>query len=110
MLTSALALFLGLAATLLPQTAQSGTAAIAPLIDNERVTVWDVMSTSGAPDPRSLQMDDVVVVSLAPLPTAGHVSVVKKGTAGRSNLVPAGSARTAIIRLKNHAVAPLENK
>jgi hypothetical protein len=67
----------------------------APIIDNERVTVWD---TTG------------------PLPPAEHdfvaVSLSKQGTAvfGHKGDIPgeAGS-RTAVIELKDHPVAPILN-
>jgi hypothetical protein len=67
-----------------------------PIIDNERVTVWDTTSK---------------------LPPAAHdfvaVSLTKKGTAvlGRKGEVPGvDGARTIVIELKDHAVAPLTNK
>ena len=67
-----------------------------PIIDNERVTVWDTTS---------------------PLPPAEHdfvaVSLTKKGTAvlGRKGEVPGKEgARTIVIELKDHPVAPLPNK
>jgi hypothetical protein len=66
-----------------------------PIIDNERVTVWDTVS---------------------PLPPAEHdfvaVSLSKKGTAvlGHKGDIPgqAGS-RTVVIELKDHPVAPIPN-
>jgi hypothetical protein len=67
-----------------------------PIIDNERVTVWD---TTGK------------------LPPAAHdfiaVPLNKKGTAvlGHKGEAPgADNARTIVIELKDHPVAPLANK
>jgi len=90
-------------------TPQAADARLAPIVDNDRVTVWDVTTPSGLPDPRSLASGDLVVVSLAPRATAGRVSVVKRGAARESSLIPNGSERTAIVLLKEHPVAPLEN-
>ena len=66
-----------------------------PIIDNERVTVWDVTS---------------------PLPPAGHafvaVSLTKKGTAvlGHKGDTPGKAGeRTIVIELKDHKVPPLPN-
>ena len=70
--------------------------AAVPIIDNERVTVWDVTS---------------------PLPPAGHdfvaVSLTRKGTAvlGHKGDTPGKAGeRTIVIELKDHPVAPLPNK
>lgn len=67
-----------------------------PIIDNERVTVWDTTS---------------------PLPLAGHdfvaVSLTKKGTAmlGHKGDTPGKAGeRTIVIELKDHPVPPLPNK
>lgn len=67
-----------------------------PIIDNERVTVWDVTS---------------------PLPPAEHdfvaASLTKKGTAvlGHKGDTPGKAGeRTIVIELKDHPVAPLPNK
>jgi hypothetical protein len=100
--------FLALAAALGP-TAQADGTRVLPIIDNERVTVWDVTTARGLPDSRSLASGDLVVVSLAPRASAGRVSFVKRGTARESTLMPNGSARTAIVLLKDHFVAPLRN-
>jgi hypothetical protein len=74
----------------LPAAAQN-----APIIDNERVTVWDTTST---------------------LPPAKHdfiaVSLTKKGTAvlGHKGDIPGeAGARTVVIELKDHAEAPIPN-
>jgi hypothetical protein len=67
-----------------------------PIIDNERVTVWDTAS---------------------PLPPAEHdfvaVSLTNKGTAvlGHKGDTPVkDGSRTVVIALKDHPVAPLPNK
>jgi hypothetical protein len=67
---------------------------VGPIIDNERVTVWDTTS---------------------PLPPAQHdfvsVSLSRKGTAvlGHKGEIPGeAGARTIVIELKDHPVPPLE--
>ena len=66
-----------------------------PVVDNERVTVWDTTT---------------------PLPPAQHdfvaVSLTRKGTAvfGHKGDSPGqGGARTVVIELKEHPVAPIPN-
>ena len=66
-----------------------------PIIDNERLTVWDTTS---------------------PLPPAEHefvaVSLARPGTAvlGHKGDIPGeAGARTVVIELKDHVVAPLAN-
>jgi len=71
----------------------SSQPATKPAIENERVVVWDVTEAVPA------QPLDAVVVSLS-----GNAAFVPKGTA------PKVSGRTMVIDLKDHAVAPIENK
>jgi hypothetical protein len=67
--------------------------ALKPVIDNERVAVWDApVSAAGRPV-------DAVVVSLS-----GDVTFLPKGTA------PKSAAKSYVIDLKDHPVAPYENK
>jgi hypothetical protein len=70
-----------------PQTATK------PIIDNDRVAVWDVTEAPAA------QTLDTVVVSLS-----GSATFLPKGTA------PKITGRSIVINLKDHAVAPIENK
>lgn len=83
--------------TLLIGTAASPALAqgIQPVIDNERVAVWDTRN---------------------PLPPAEHdfvaVSLSRKGSAvfGHKGNIPGGAgSRTAVIELKDHGVAPIPN-
>jgi hypothetical protein len=64
-----------------------------PLIDNDRVAVWDVATPAAA---RSF---DSVLVSLS-----GSAAFVPKGTA------PKFAGRSIVIELKGQPVAPIENK
>jgi len=64
-----------------------------PIIDNERVSVWDTAS------PRAY-MHDFVAVTLAD----------GKAEFGRKGGTPASRGRTIVIELKDHTVAPLPNK
>jgi hypothetical protein len=63
-----------------------------PIIDNERVTVFDVTSAGSQPL-------DAVVVS-----AAGKAAFVRKG------MEPKIDGRSFVIDLKDHPVAPIENK
>jgi hypothetical protein len=74
----------------------AGSEGAQPIIDNERVTVWDVTSQLPASE------HDFVAVSLS-----------KKGTAvfGRKGDTPGEEgSRTVVIELKDHRLAPLSNK
>ena len=76
-----------------------------PVIDNDRVTVWDVTVSSvvGNPGPRDR---DVVAMFLTGA-HAGTAYFVKEQE--RLRQVPIGT-RELLIELKDHAVPPLENK
>ncbi|HJX82955.1 MAG TPA: hypothetical protein VJ723_01280, partial [Candidatus Angelobacter sp.] len=71
---------------------QAGTpTATKPVIDNDRVAVWDVSDSVARPW-------DAVVVSLS-----GHAAFVSKGT------TPKIAGRSFVIDLKDHPVAPIPN-
>ena len=73
---------------------QAGTQMAAkPVIDNDRVTVLDVSDSTPA------QPADAIVVSLS-----GSAAFVPKGTE------PNITGRSFVIDLKDHPVAPIENK
>lgn len=73
---------------------QAGTqTATKPVIDNDRVSVLEVTGSTPA------QPTDAVVVSLS-----GDAAFVPKGTA------PNITGRSFVIDLKDHPVAPIENK
>ncbi|HWX56434.1 MAG TPA: hypothetical protein VN176_17750 [Verrucomicrobiae bacterium] len=77
-----------------PQTALKPPS---PIIENDRVAVWDVTDSTAA------QPVDAVVVSLS-----GSASFVPKGTAHEIDRKrPAG--RSFVIHLKDHPVAPIAN-
>jgi hypothetical protein len=90
-----------LAAFVLTLCCAAASQAATPIIDNERVTVWDV--TSPLPHPEH----DFVTVYL----TAG-----KSHKKGDAFFTPKGAAageegaRTVVVELKDHSVAPLVNK
>jgi hypothetical protein len=68
---------------------------IQPVIDNERVTVWDTRN------PLAPAEHDFVAVSLS-----------RKGTAAfghKGNIPGEAGSRTAVIELKDHGVAPIPN-
>ena len=72
---------------------QAAAPAAKPTIDNDRVTVWDATNSVGA------QPLDAVVVS-----SNGAAVFVAKGT------TPKISGHSLVIDLKDHPVAPIENK
>lgn len=79
-----------------------------PIIDNERVTVWDISWMKGAEAPLPPHAHDFVTIYLA----AGANGPHKKGDVvfahhGVSKLEP--GERTVVIELKDHPVAPLAN-
>jgi hypothetical protein len=74
-----------------PQTAMK------PLIDNDRVTVWDVTGHA------TVQPVDAVVVSLS-----GNAAFLTKGTAPAAAGEP-NAGRSIMIDLKDHPVAPIAN-
>jgi len=69
-----------------------------PIIDNDRVSVWDVTS-------KAAYRHDFVTIYLAPEKLKGHVSLSR---AGESKL-KAGE-RAIIIEIKDHAPTALPNK
>ena len=76
-----------------------------PVIDNERVTVWDLSGTKGQTNPALGHDRDVVVMRLTGL-DAGTASFIAKG----NNKPAVIGARSLIIELKDTVVPPLENK
>jgi hypothetical protein len=71
---------------------QAATPASKPIIDNERVTVWDASNSVPA------QPTDSVVVSFS-----GNAAFVPKGK------TPKVEGRSMVIDLKDHAVPPIPN-
>jgi tetratricopeptide (TPR) repeat protein len=73
-------------------TEAGSQAALKPIIENDRVVVWDVTDSAPA------RAFDAVVVSLS-----GSAEFLPKGTP------PKISGRSIVIDLKDHLVAPIEN-
>jgi hypothetical protein len=101
-----------------------GSAAAAPAIDNERVTVWDVTLAKGHAGPVTPPDQDSVVMfleggSIRTLLANGnsHTAVRKfgdavflpKGSGASDTLVSGGPAREIIVALKDHAEPPIAN-
>jgi hypothetical protein len=78
-----------------------------PIIDNARVTVWDLAWTSAPPAVLTRDTGDTVWVSVTPSP--GQVVYFKKGEPRRLPSRNASSSRMIVIELKDHPVAPLAN-
>jgi hypothetical protein len=77
-----------------------------PVIDNDRVTVWDVTWTKGATYPAAPDRDAVFMRLTGA--NAGTASFSAKGN--ERNKQGGVGARSLIIELKDHPVPPLENK
>ena len=76
-----------------PELTEAGSqTALKPIMENDRVVVWDVTEPGGA------RAFDAVVVSFS-----GTATFVPKGTA------PKIAERSIVIDLKDHPVAPIEN-
>jgi hypothetical protein len=80
--------------------AQSATTK--PIIDNDRVTVWDLPAVNAETSVAHKPAGDFVVVTVGPPPAAVFHS---KGSA-----IDPAAGRTIVIDLKDKPVAPLENK
>ena len=78
-----------------------------PVVDNDRVTVWDVTWTKGTVNPARGHDYDAVVMWIAG-PKVRTASFSPKG-APRNEHAAEGS-RSLIIELKDNPVAPIENK
>jgi hypothetical protein len=79
-----------------------------PIIDNERVTVWDITGTKDDPAATLRHDRDFVTVYLSGAAGGTH----KKGDvlfAHSGVSKPAPGERTIVIELKDHPVAPLAN-
>ncbi|MGA2214550.1 MAG: hypothetical protein ABSH31_14835 [Bryobacteraceae bacterium] len=77
-----------------------------PVIDNERVTVWDVTWAKGETNPTAPDRD--VVMMWLTGANAGTASFSAKGSERNE---PLGSgARSLVVELKDHPVPPYENK
>jgi hypothetical protein len=77
-----------------------------PVIDNERVTVWDVTWTKGATNPAGRDRDAVMM----PLTGAGAGTASFSAKGSERNKQGHIGARWLVIALKDHPVPPLENK
>jgi quercetin dioxygenase-like cupin family protein len=119
-----LGVLLSLAGTVLQSPSAAPAAGVTPIIDNERVTVWDITWTKGAPSPLPRRNDDYVIVYLTngrmklvrpdgssvTVPTGeGDVVFQPKGTVKSEENVSNEPVRARVIDLHDHYVAPLKN-
>jgi hypothetical protein len=96
----------------------------APLIDNERVTVWDVPLTAGASGPKTPNNEDAVILFLeggqirtvdgtgkinVAMRSFGDAVLVPKGTESIDTLVSGQPAHEVVISLKDHPVPAIAN-
>lgn len=78
-----------------------------PIVDNERVTVWDFTWTRGVPEPLERSKTDSVWISVSP--SIGDVRYWAKGAPRRAEQSIGSPLRMIAIDLKDHPVAPLKN-
>jgi hypothetical protein len=84
-----------------------------PIIDNDRVTVWDMSIDDRLRDPRATPEGYLIGVRLGPNPGVFEFSGQEEG--GEAGKIPARSAiaesgRVVLINVKSARVAPLENR
>jgi uncharacterized protein (DUF433 family) len=82
---------------------------VKPVIDNDRVTVWDIAIDSAMPDPAALRANDAVIVFIAPDVIQGVAEYMPKGAGVAERLKASGAERAAVISLKDHAAPAVEN-
>ena len=78
-----------------------------PIIDNERVAVWDFTWTRGVPEALERSRTDSVWISVSP--SAGDVRYWAKGAPRRAEPSIGSPIRMISIDLKDHPVAPITN-
>jgi redox-sensitive bicupin YhaK (pirin superfamily) len=113
------------AAAALHASAQAGAGGTAPVIDNERVTVWDITLTPGRPHSIERHQGDFVTLFLAggkirtvdgngktsvALRNSGDAVYSPQGAGEREELISGGPARLIVVELKDHPVPPLVNR
>jgi hypothetical protein len=79
-----------------------------PLIDNERVTVWDATATKDDPSPVSAHKGQFLTVYLVGAEGGRHkVGDVVLSKPGESKFLP--GERAMVVELKDHPVPPIPN-
>jgi hypothetical protein len=78
-----------------------------PIIQNDRVAVWDFTWTRGVPAPLEAQTTDSVWISVSP--SIGDVRYWAKGAPRRAERSIGSPLRMIAIDFKDHPVAPLKN-
>ena len=78
-----------------------------PIIENDRVAVWDFTWTRGVPAPLEAQTADSVWVSVSP--SVGDVRYWAKGAPRRAERSIGAPLRMIAIDLKDHAPVPAKN-
>src|SRR5438128_780260 len=79
-----------------------------PLIDNPRVTVWDLTWTRGVPAAMERTTSNSLWISVAPTP--GTVVYWAKGAARKAEQSPGAPVHLVVLDIKNGPVGALENK
>lgn len=81
-----------------------------PVIDNDRVTVWDVIWSKGQTNPaKGHDLDSVILWTAGPKARTAEFS--PRGSArNEKGTAAANPPRSLVIELKDHAVPPIENK
>jgi quercetin dioxygenase-like cupin family protein len=81
-----------------------------PVIDNDRVTVWDVTWTKGQTNPARGHDRDAVVMWIDGDKARTASFSPKGGRRGEQGATDSHPPRSLVIELKDHPVAALENK
>jgi len=81
-----------------------------PVIDNERVTVWDVTWTKGQTNPARGHDHDTVVMWIAGDHARTATFSPKDDSRNQQGRAESNPRRSLIIELKDHTVAQYENK
>ena len=108
-----------------PAPAQSAIVRVTPIIDNERVTVWDITLSQGQSTAFRRHENDFVTMFLAgarfrttnengrttvPERQFGEVVYGRKGTEQRDEVISGGAARLIVVELKDHPGPLYANK
>ena len=81
-----------------------------PVIDNERVTVWDVTWTKGTTNPARGHDRDAVVLGIEGAKAQTASFSPKSDRRDERGVADSHPPRSLVIELKDFPVAPLENK
>jgi hypothetical protein len=79
-----------------------------PIMDNERVAVWDFTWTRGVPEAMERTTSNAIWVSIAPV--AGQAVYWPKGSVRQAAPSSGSAARSIVVALKDSPPSTMENK